>query len=153
MKGKKGELLILLDQGGQSSQDIQENKIDIEDTLDLESSGVDAGSARIYLNTMASFSGYSSGSYALTALKKMTGTDSFLKQTDEEKKCRIETLEDCQAKSFIDRVQEKCGCVPWAISTSLVAKVDSHNCFSRYSFPTRMFSSARPTPLLASLQL
>ena len=88
-EGKKGGLLILLDQGGQSSQDIQEDEIDMEDTLDLESSGVDAGSARIYLNTMASFSGYSSGSYALTALKKMTGTDSFLNQTDEEKNCRI----------------------------------------------------------------
>ena len=123
MKGKKGGLLILLDQGGLSSQDIQENKIDIEDTLDLESSGVDAGSARIYLNTMASFSGYSSGSYALTALKKMTGTHSFLKQTDEEKKCRIETLEECQTANFITTVQEKCGCVPWALSSALVTQV------------------------------
>ena len=89
----------------------------------LASSEVDASSARIYLNTLSTFTDYRARSYAMTALKKMTGTDSFLDQTDEEKKCRIESLEDCQARSYIDRVQEKCGCVPWALTTALGTKV------------------------------
>ena len=94
-----------------------------ENPFVLASSGIDACSARIYLNTLSSFTDFRAGSYAMTSLKKMTGTDSFLKQTDEEKKCRIETLEDCQARSYIDRVQEKCGCVPWALSTAQLTKV------------------------------
>ena len=94
-----------------------------ENPFALASSGVDASSAKIYFNTLSSFTDYRAGSYAMTALKKMTGTDSFLKQTDEEKKCRIETPEDCQAKSFIESVQKKCGCVPWALSSALVTKV------------------------------
>ena len=71
----------------------------------------------------------------MTSLKKMTGTDSFLKQTNEEKKCRIETVEDCQARSFIDRVQEKCGCVPWALSTILGTKVRQQQLFFSLQFP------------------
>ena len=61
--------------------------------------------------------------YALTALKKMTETDNFLKEIYEDKNCRVETLEACQARIYIDRVQEKCGCVPWAISSALLTKV------------------------------
>ena len=44
-------------------------------------------------------------------------------QTDEEKKCRIETLEDCQARSYIRRVQQECGCVAWALTSALMLKV------------------------------
>ena len=147
--GKGAGLVIIIDTGVQNTDELLIKDFK-KNPLDLESLKSDAGSARIYLNILSSFTDYRAGSYALTALKKMTGTDSFLKQTDEEKKCSIEALEDCQARSYIDRVQEKCGCVPWALSSALVAKVDSHNCFSGYHFLTRMSSSARPMPLPAT---
>ena len=120
--GKGTGLVIMIDLGVENT-----DKTQTEDSNDnpfaLASSGVDVSTARIYLNTLSTFTANCAGSYALTSLKKMTGTESFLKQTDEEKKCRIETIEDCQARSYIDRVQEKCGCVPWALSATLASKV------------------------------
>ena len=120
--GKGAGLVIIIDIGVQNTDETQSEDSN-ENPLSLDSSGVDASSARIYLDTLASFTDSRAGSYPMTALKKMTGTESFLKQTDEEKKCRIETLEVCQARSYIDKVQEKCGCVPWALTTALGTKV------------------------------
>ena len=55
------------------------------------------------------------------------GKDPFLKQTDAHRKCRIASLEDCQARSFLETVQEivqeRCGCVPWALAAALQTKV------------------------------
>ena len=86
--GKEAGLVIIIDIGIQNSYDTQsrDSKEGNQNTLALVSSGVDATSARIYLNTLSSYSDYRAGSYALTALKKMTGTESFLKQTDNKKK-------------------------------------------------------------------
>ena len=120
--GKGDGLVIIIDTGVQNTDETQNEESNVN-PFALEHSGDNANSARIYLNTLSSYTDFRPGSYALSALKKMIGTDSFLKQTDKEKKCRTETLEDCQAKSYIDRVQNKCGCVPWAISSALVTKV------------------------------
>ena len=142
--------MILIDIGVQNIEEAQ-NDDSNENPFALASSGIEAGSARIYLNTLSSFTDFRAGSYAMTSLKKLTGTESFLTQTDEEKKCSIETLEDCQARSYIDRVQEKCGCVPWAISTALGTKVRQPQLFLLlYSISSRISSSARPTPLPAT---
>ena len=114
--------MIILDQGGNidDSQNIAMPSSDNDfDSLNLKISGSDESSAKIYLNTLASFSDYRAGSYAMNALKKMTGTTSFLLQTDEQKNCRIETYEDCQAKVFIAKVLESCGCVPWSLGRAL----------------------------------
>ena len=120
--GKGAELVIIIDTGLENTDETQSEDSNAN-PLVLASSGFDANSGRLYINTLASFTDYRAGSYAMSALKKMTGTDSFLKQTDEEKKCRIETLEDCQAKIYIDRVQHKCGCIPWALSSALDVQV------------------------------
>ena len=122
--GKRYGLVLLLDSIGQKSEELEKEAANMESALDLEFTGVDDHSPKIYLNILSSFTDYNVGSYAMTSLKKMTGTESFLKQTNEQKKCRIGTFEDCQAKSYIDTVQKKCGCVPWALtSSSLVSKV------------------------------
>ena len=120
--GKGSGLVIIIDIGVENTDETKIRDSN-KNPLALEASEVDADSARIYLNTLSSFSDYRPGSYAMTALKKMTGTESFLIQTDEEKKCMLETLEDCQAKSFIGRVQNKCGCVPLALSSALAIQV------------------------------
>ena len=121
--GKRAGLVFLLDVGGKTNDETHVDQSKIENALDLESSGTDTSSATIYLNTMSSYIDYRAGSYAMTALKKMTGTESFLKQTTEERKCMIQTLERCQATSYIDSVQKKCDCVPWALSSALTEKV------------------------------
>ena len=120
--GKGAGLVIVVDIGVEKTGKKQ-NEESYENPLALANSEEDAGSARIYVNTLSSYTDYQAGSYALTALKKLTGTESFLKQADEAKKCRVETMEDCQARQYARRVLEKCGCVPWAISMSLLSKV------------------------------
>ena len=114
--------MIIIDTGEQHNDESQNEDLN-ENPLALASSGFDDGSSMIYLNTLSSFTAFKAGSYALTALKKMTGTEIFLKLNDEEKKCTVERFEDCQAKRYIGRVQKECGCVPWALSSALVTKV------------------------------
>ena len=125
--GQRDGLMFVIDQGitnggRQKSGSFLPSKAEINN-LDLEDSEGDSNVARIYLNTLSSFTDTRSGSYAMSSLKKMTGTDSFLAQTEEQKKCRIETLEDCQAKNYLDNVQKQCGCVPWALNSALPSQV------------------------------
>ena len=119
--------MIFLDQGNNNGNKKQtDTSLHFHDKfmiLDLEASEDNDNSARIYLNTLSTFSDFRSGSYALSSLKKMTGTDGFLQQTDAQKKCRNEIFEKCQAQSYIDTVQKKCGCVPWALVSALPQKV------------------------------
>ena len=123
-QGKGNGLVIIIDNNiGVQNTDNMQIKDSNKNPLALAYSGVDSDSARIYLNILSSFTDYRAGSYAMSALKKMTGTETFRKQTDEEKKCMLETLEACQTKKYIDRVQKKCGCFPWALSSALASKV------------------------------
>ena len=72
---------------------------------------------------MSSFSDSRAGSYALTALKKMSGTASFLEQTDEERKCLLASREDCQAEAFLETVRQECGCLPWGLGETTTSQV------------------------------
>ena len=83
--------------------------------------------ARIYLNTLASFTDSREGSYSMSSLKRMTGTDSFMKLSDEVKNCQTESFEDCSQKRFIKTVQDQCDCIPWALSSALQQKVRHNN--------------------------
>ena len=124
--GLDNGIFILLDSGiSEIDQSMEMTTLGAEDivNMEMEPFSPTESSARIYLNTLSSISDFRAGSYAMTALKKMTGTERFLKQTNMEKNCRSQELEDCQAKGYIDRVWKKCGCVPWALSSALVTKV------------------------------
>ena len=117
--GKQAGLMMLIDQGvvqmkTQRNRPLKDLREELKQ-IDLESLDHDDNTARIYLNTLASFSDTRAGSYGMSSLKKMTGTDSFLKQTDEQKNCRIQSAEDCQAKEYIEKVREECGCIPWPL--------------------------------------
>ena len=83
-------LMIVLDQGNNNGNkklpDTSQHFRDKFMILDLEASEDDDNSARIYLNTLSSFTDSRSGSYALSSFKKMTGTDGFLQQTEAQKK-------------------------------------------------------------------
>ena len=125
--GQKNGLTIFIDQGTANVRQ-KKNRLFINrkegiTKLDLELSEDDDNSARIYLNTLSSFTDSRSGSYAMSSLKKMTGTDSFLAQTEEQKKCKVKSQEECQAKNYLDNVQNQCGCVPWALSSALPGQV------------------------------
>ena len=114
-------------------------------------------SAMMYLNTLSPFSAYSSGEYIMTALKKTTGTENFLNIPDDERKCHLETFEQCQNKRFLEEVVSRCGCLPWALNNALTPKVNrviavSILYFGFLKLPPRMSSSAPLLPLPASHQ-
>ena len=120
--GKGAGLVILIDTGVENTDEMQSMDSN-PNHLAFASSGVDAKTARVYINTLSSFTDYRAGSYAMSALKKMTGTKSFLNQNYKERKCMIVAKEECQAKSYIERLQKKCGCVPWPLRSALTIQV------------------------------
>ena len=126
MTGKRNGLMIFLDQGlTEEGKPTAEDSLTMKNvkelvSLDTEAIGQDTNDARIYLNTLSSFTDVRSGSYAMTSLKKMTGTDSFLELPLDKKLCQIGTFEDCQVQNYAMEVLEQCGCVPWALSRALM---------------------------------
>ena len=124
-EGRNNGLLIILDLGAPKDYDnlsISGESNQSKNVIRLETLSPKTSHARIYLNTLSSFSEYRPGSYGMIALKKMTGTKSFLKLSDESKECQTNTLEDCQTKGYVKEVMKECGCVPWALSDALKIK-------------------------------
>ena len=124
--GKRNGLIIFIDQGlAEEGKPTAEDSLTMKNvkelvSLDTEAIGQDTNDARIYLNTLSSFTDVRSGSYAMTSLKKMTGTDSFLELPLDKKLCQIGTFEDCQVQNYAVKVLEQCGCIPWALSRALM---------------------------------
>ena len=85
-------------------------------SLNLKAVSAKDNFARINLNTLASFSDNKAGSFSMTALKKMTGTEGFMKLADEKKNCATRPFKACHTERYIAEVQRQCDCVPWALS-------------------------------------
>ena len=73
--------------------------------------------ATIYISTISPGTGSKNGSYALSVLKKMTGTTGFLQMPDDVKGCQVEIYEECNTRKYLERVGEECKCVPWALNS------------------------------------
>ena len=123
--GQKNGLVLIIDPGRHKDTEIKQSDHSLADqfqSFNFEQNHKVSGLASIYLNMLASFTDYRAGSYALSAPKRMTGSDSFLALPAEENKCQMESFEDCQAKKYVEEVQARCGCVPWALSSALSLK-------------------------------
>ena len=124
-KGMKNGLVLVLSPGSQEGTEEQQtgniNKEKFKN-FNFEPKKELSNLASIYLNTLASFTDFRAGSFAMSVLKRMRGTDSFLGLPDEEKNCQIETFEDCQTRGYVREVLAQCGCVPWALSSALSLK-------------------------------
>ena len=77
---------------------------------------------QICISTLAPYSAYEPGSYKMTSLKKMTGTDNFLKMPETIKKCQNEIFEVCKTRYLTANGQKECGCLPRAL-TAVVKEV------------------------------
>ena len=75
-------------------------------------------SFKVYIHTLAQFTAFGSGAYAMSALKSMTGTKGFKQLPDKEKSCTVHNQEKCQSLKFLDQVKNICGCVPWPLMAS-----------------------------------
>ena len=125
--GLKNGLMLLIDAGTSiASQEKKKNPV------------------RIFLNKLASFSEVANGTYAISGLKKMTGTKSFLELPDETKRCQLQTFEECQAQSYSVEVQEQCGCVPWGLKTTGLTEVRQLIDTGLYQLPLIQFHSGDP---------
>ena len=74
-------------------------------------------SFKLYIHTLSQFTAYGPGSFAMSTLKRMTGTKSFKQLPDHQKKCLVHNREECQTQKYLDQVQSNCGCLPWALVT------------------------------------
>ena len=72
----------------------------------------------IHLNTLARFSVGRPGKYAMTALKKMTGTEAFMSMSNSEKECQLESFDECNKERVLAAFQRECNCYPWLLANS-----------------------------------
>ena len=89
-----------------TTEDVDFGKIktlSMDDTESLQNK-----EAKVHIDTLSSFKGFGGGTYKMTAVKKMTVTEDFLKMPLEDRHCKIEPYEDCRTRKLL----EQCNCVP-----------------------------------------
>ena len=114
--GEKNSLLIVLDQTDQ-----------------FEHLGEGESMATIHIDTLAGFHDRRPGKYFMSALKKMTSTDAFMALSDSDKKCQLESKQDCKKRTMFDALIKECKCVPFAISRFLKVcrtQIETHGLFT-----------------------
>ena len=118
--GGDNGLLILLDsgpskteeeKGGNDEEDVHDKDNPVDITPNDEKT-----SAKVYVQTLSGFSSFGEGDYAVSALKKMKGTQGFFDFPNEVKKCQIEDQDNCRIEEYFRTVQDRCGCVPWGLT-------------------------------------
>ena len=110
--GKRYGLLLVLD----PSTAVHEDQAQVpEHTKDNEVEN-DKFHARISLDTLSHFSETRNGSYAITALKQVTASESFMNLPEEERGCQKETKDECEARNFLIEIQQKCNCIQWDLT-------------------------------------
>ena len=107
--GKSKGLVLLLDP---SPYQIQNDERNVKDGRNKEET------FKVYIHTLSPFTAYGPGAFAMSSLKRMTGTTSFLQLPENQKKCAIHNREECQTDKFFSQVKANCSCVPWSLATN-----------------------------------
>ena len=112
-QGKDNELLLLLDYQPELSLHVSskpEDKQNRTKVRNLNTVGsLNTDSAKVHIDTLSSFVGFGGGIYEMTAVKRMTATDDFLKMPLKERSCKVERYQHCRTRKLL----EGCKCVPW----------------------------------------
>ena len=129
-KGKDQGLLLALNMNIAKKEDILNAGLEWMDKEMIKSQELNnVNSATIHLSTLDRFVDTKPGSYAMTSMKKMTGTSSFLDLPENIKDCQIEDQQGCFSRRYIEELQNQCNCLPWALGTrgilQKVSKVSS----------------------------
>ena len=74
---------------------------------------------KVFVHTLASYTAFGPGKYAMNALKKMSGTESFKQLPENQKMCQNHNREECETAKFLDQVEMNCDCVPWGLVTDI----------------------------------
>ena len=83
--GKANGLFIMIDPSPYSQNG--SDKLDIEDQSTRQ--------LKVFFHTLAQDTAYGPGTYTMSALKRMTGTESFQQLPDKQKKCSVHDRERC----------------------------------------------------------
>jgi hypothetical protein len=83
----------------------------------------DENTFSIHINALSRISDTRPGLYIMTAMKKMTGTKSFLAMPDETKHCQLEPEDECKRQRYVEKAKKQCDCVPWILSRVLPEQV------------------------------
>ena len=116
-EGKSNGLMLLLDLNEDRSIQLELNQHK-EGGLNRESMNLDTKMShkgkdpKIHIKTLSSYRGFGEGSYKMTMLKALKGTNDFLAMSEEERNCAVEDFEECRNK----KLTELCQCVPWELS-------------------------------------
>ena len=95
-------------------------------------------SSNLFIHTLAQFTAFQPGSFAMSSLKRMTATTSFNRLPDNQKKCTVHNREECQTTKFLNQVESECGCFPWALVTAKrKAQVRTESQINQFSFCRR----------------
>ena len=124
-KGKKNELMILLDYNEDRSLKMKSYRIEqalsnfinraSHRTLNFGTAveSVQGSSAKIQINTLSPYVGFGGGSYQMSVVKRMTAKEDFLEMSLKDRNCEVEMYEDCRTRKLL----EHCNCVPWEINS------------------------------------
>ena len=126
VEGPTGQLTLLLDYNVERS--IHTAIPDKEDksvkTLNFQKTTSKGDcTARIFINTLASYSGKGSGSYMMDSLKMMTASDNFLAMSEDKRDCKTEEREECKKRIFLESGPNICDCIPWELAEQVSNKV------------------------------
>ena len=105
--GKTRGLFLLLDSSPYKIQD---------DERSVDADRNNEENFKVYIHTLAPFTAYGPGAFAMSTLKSLTGTASFKELPDRQKKCTVHNREECQTDKFFSQVKANCDCVPWSLT-------------------------------------
>ena len=123
---KEKKLLLAVDPES-SLVDVDAPKLSISTahTVIPEREKIPSNSISIHLNNLVRYTDARPGVYKLSQLKKMSGSDGFLGLPMETRQCQTEEQEKCKTRSFVEALQERCGCVPWSLRSVIESQVRS----------------------------
>ena len=118
-KGKKYELMILLDYNEDRSVQLQQrlqslgqafSNIFIKSSnriLDFDTAvgSLQGSSAKIQINTLSPYVGFGGGSYMMTDVKRMTAKEDFFVMPLKDRNCKKELYEDCRTRKLLEKMQ------------------------------------------------
>ena len=91
-----------------------------------EGSKVGDQNFKVFVSTLAQYTTFGRGSYAMNMLKKMTGTSNFKQLPDHLKKCLVHNREECQTQKYLDKVKKECKCMPWSLQNEQVMRFNTN---------------------------
>ena len=117
--GKQGGLALVLDMNEDRAVNLDfltPKSLQGDDTkLALNSKlAHDNITGMFHIKLLSPFEGTDEGGYGLRSVKKITGTKDFVDMSEEDRKCKHETIEDSVNRILL----EKCNCTSWELATS-----------------------------------